>query len=515
MSYGVEAAPKKALPPSVARTGASPGCVVATLIFCAGGGALFVTTVVVAAIGFAVYASSQAEQSARVQAGGADQAQRIAAERLEEMQTRIEQDQDRMRQRMESLRVEPSRFEPIEMPAFPEPMAPAFPSSFPRHDFPRGPRFEPRNAEPIEFEHRFTPSVFEHPAAERPAFGRPAVRPPGFSASPMIPSGEASRLPLIVRPASVTYSRSVSRPSRLRPSSGEETRSPTTDPIEQRLERLQALSHHPEAFAVEATWFADRKPILSEATVVRVETTIEEFILHGDTPEAVQALPQVLPWYDRSNLEGLGRLLLREAELENVDSPMPRRQILVGTFQRYRTLDRDWRYPGAGDVLRALTKSMTISNHIVPSIEALHPPYPASVEDFLIEFSFAAASESMYAQRKALIDRPTRERLLDEAVARLESIDEAQRESAYVILAAAGPTPERADAALDAICHAFANESVEPSPAAHAALARWIDREHAADFREFCECDCPIRRFAARAAVARFPVEADALAVSD
>lgn len=515
MSYGVEAAPKKALPPSVARTGASPGCVAATLVFCIAGGALFVTTGVVAIVGFAIYESSQAKEKARVDAAGADQALRSAAERLEEVRTRVERDRERMRQRMESFRFEPPRFEPIAMPAFPQPMEPGFPSGFPRQDFPIGPCFEPARIEPIEFEHRFAPSIFEQPAVDRPSFGRPPVRPAGFSASPMIPSGEASRLPLIVRPASVTYSRSVARPSRLRASQSEQAPSEPTEPIEQRLERLQALSHDPDAFTDEALWFAQRRSSLSEAMLVRVETTIEEFVVRGETADAVRALPKVLSWYDKSNLAGLGRLLLREAERDGVDVPVPRRQILVGTFQRYRILDIDWRYPGAGDVLRALTISTTISTHIAPSIEELHPPYPAPVEDFLVEYSFEPASESMFAQRKALLHRPTRERLLDEAVARLESTDDTERESAYVILAAVEPAPERADSTLDAIYRAFANDSVEPSPAAHAALARWIDREHAASFREFCECECPIRRFAARAAIARFPAEAEALAVKD
>lgn len=510
MSYGVEAAPKKALPPTVARTGSSPGCVVATLIFCAGGGALFVTTVLGGALAFAIYASSEAEEARRSDARG----------RLEELQARLEQDQERMRERLETERVEPHRFEPIPMPAFPELVEPSFPATFPRHEFPRhdlprGPRFGPRSMEPpgyapIEIEHRFSPSIFERPASDRSW-----PRPHGFSASPVAPSGEASRLPLIVRPASVTYSRSMSRPSRLRSGVADETAGPTPDPFEQRLERLQAFSQDPEAFAGEAVWFAQRRRSLSDAILASVEKTIAEFVARGDTPEAVRALPKILSWYGTSNLAALAKLLLREVEQDGRDSSAPRRQILVGTFQRYRTLDPDWRNPAAGDALRALAGSTAVASHVAPSLEALNPPYAAPVEDFLIEFSFDSASESMYAQRKALLHRPTRERLLDEAVARLESADDAEREAAYVILAAAESTPERADAVLEAICRAFANDSVEPSPAAHAALACWIDGEHAASFRDFCDCECPVRRFAARAAVARFPIEAEALAAND
>jgi hypothetical protein len=456
MSNGSEAAPKKALPPSVARTGASPGCVVATLLFCAGGGALFVTTVVGVAIAFAAYASSNAEQARRSE----------AEVRLDELRARLERDQERMRQR-------------LEMPPMPEPMESAYHAGFPRHefkrsDFPRGPRFE----------------------------------------SPNGPRGEAARPPLIVRPISVSYSRSAARPSRsqLRIEGDDANSSP--DRTDERLERLQILSRSPESFAVEALWFAERRASLSDAMLAGVEKTIEEFILRGESPEAVLALPKVLVWYERSNLASLAKLILRAVELDNSGSPLPRRQILVGTFQRYRTLDKDWRDPAAGDVLRAVAQSTTISSHLVPSIEALHPPYARPVEDFLIEYSFEASCESMYAQRKALLDRSTCDRLLEAAIARLESIKEAERESAYVILAAAEPTPDRAGAVLDGIRSAFLNESVPPSPAAYAALARWVDSQHAADFREFCDCDCPIRRYAARAAVARFPVEADALAVS-
>jgi hypothetical protein len=470
MSFGVEAALKKALPPSADRTGTSSGRVAATLVLRAGGGVLFVTTVVATA--FAFY-SSETEQAKRSE----------AAIRLDASRNRNDREQ-----------------QPIAMPPVPQPSEPTFPAGLPAD-----PSFELRDGEPIEFEDQFCPTVFE----------RPSVFPGDLSASSASPRGEASRPPLIARPISVTYSRSASRYSRMRSSSESASQPSSLEPTEARLERLQALSRFPDAFATEAIWFAQRRASLSGELLFRIESVIAEFILQGDSPEAVRALPKVLFWYGQPNLDSLAKLLLRAVEHDSYASPMPRRQILIGTFQRYRTLDADWRDPAAGDVLRALSRSTTISSHLVPAIEALHPPYPAAVEDFLIEYSFAASCESMYAQKKALLNSPTCARLLDSAIVRLESTEASERESAYVILAAATPSPERADAILDALCHAFGNETVEPSPAAHAALARWIDREHADDFRTFCDCECPVRRYAARSAVARFPMEAGALAANE
>ncbi|HEV7279645.1 MAG TPA: hypothetical protein VGN57_05480 [Pirellulaceae bacterium] len=359
--------------------------------------------------------------------------------------------------------------------------------------------------DPIGFEHGWSPAPTDL------STGRSG----SWSASPAVPRGEAGRPPLIARPVSVTYSRSASRPSLLRARAGIDEPGATFDSAEYRLERLQIFSQRPDAFAAEAAWFAQRRSALSEAILASVEKTIQEFVLRGESPEAVRALPKVLTWYGRPNLASLAKLILRAVELDDPRSPLPRRQILIGTFQRYRMLDEEWRDPAAGDVLRALTQSKTVESHLVPSIEALHPPFAAPVEEFLIDYSFAAATESMYAQRKALLHPPTCDRLLDAAIARLESTEEAERESAYVILTAAEPTPERADAVLTAIRCAFANESVPPSPAAHAALSRWIDREHADGFREFCDCECPVRRYAARAVVNRYALdELDAAAIA-
>lgn len=499
MSYGLEAAPKVALPPSDARTGALSGRVAATLFFCAGGGALFVLTIVGVAAGVSAHASSEAEHAGRAQ----------AAARLDELQAQLEHDQEAGRQRFEMPRHERRRSESVSIPAMPGPMDSAYGAEAPRDslrsDFSRSPRLEPPRFEPGDVERRFSPYALDVSS----------TRAEETALSASLRRGEAGRSPLIVRPVSVSYSRSAARPSRSRLLPDGDDAESSFDPSAERLERLQILAQRPDAFAAEAVWFAQRRASLSQAMLASVENTIADFILRGDSPEAVRALPKVLTWYGRPNLASLAKLILGAVKLDGPRSTLPRRQILIGAFQRYRTLDADWRDPAAGDVLQALTQSTTISSHLVPSIEALHPPYEEPVEDFLIEYSFASSSESMHAQRKALLDPPTCERLLEAAIVRLESPEEAERESAYVILAAAEPTPDRTSAVLDAIRIAFENESVAPSPAACAALACWIDDEHAARFRAFCDCDCPIRRYAARAVVARFPMETEAFASND
>lgn len=506
MSYGLEAARKKVRPTSAANAGASPECVAATLLFCTVGGALFVATVVVGAIGFASYAMSESEEERLGRAG----------RRIDALQARVERDRERLRERTEAVRPAPQRSGLLATPADSGPRRAALSPAFLRHEashrsrFARAsferPGFESPNFESIQLEHRFSPS-----ALERPAPGRMFLGPDHRTGASTASFPGKAPVSSIVRPASLTYSRATSR-SPVRTVAGGETEGSTTRAVDERLERLRSLSQDPAAFAEEAFWFAERRPSLSGATAASVEQTIAEFILSENTEKAVEALPRVLTWYDGSNLKALAETIERAVERESPRSSTSQRQILVGCFQRYRLQDPDWRDPATGDVLQALTKSITLASHIAPSIDELHSPFPGPVEDFLIEFSFAPASESMYAQRKALMDPSARDRLLERAIENLESPDEAKRESAYVLLAAAGSTPDRADVVLDAIRHAFAEEDIDPSPAAHAALVCWIDDEHAADFREFCDCECPVRRFAARAAVSHYFDEREVLA---
>lgn len=512
MSYGgVDPALKKPPAPGsreplagTSRSGASPAAVLATLAICAAGGLVFGSIVGGTwyyARGRSVQASSGAQASSappvapslpappgmetspleamhvrlertRTDAQVLLERERTAfqersARRHESLRQEIETRHAEMRDRMKQMRASAIEFphiEPFPTPEFPEPIVPDFPTVVPDDTFPTRPD-----------------------SAKARTHATPVARPP-----------------LIERPISVSYSRSAPRPTLSREYFSAPIPQTWSDPAEGRLERLQALVHDPPAFSSEASWFVRRRSLLTEELATRIEETIATFICESESPESVTVLPKLLYWYGDSDLPQLARLFVRLTGMDDETASLELRQTIVGTLQRYRRLDPNWHEPPAAVVLRAMRGSRTVSGHVIPTLETLPTPYCLAMEDLLLEIAFDGTPESTCAQRQALRDDASRDRLLEKAISRLESPDEVEREAAYMVLAATEPMPRHMDAALGAIASAFANESIEPSPLAHAALTLWLDEGHADSFDEFCECDCPIRRTAALAAIGRF-----------
>jgi hypothetical protein len=490
----------------LSRSGASPAAVLATLAICAAGGLIFGSVLggtwyyvrgrtaqaspspyVAPPMPVPSRTETSSIESMRVQVDRQrTETQAILERQRTAMQDRMARQHESMRQemetrhaeirdRMERMRASAVEFPRIESPmtpGFPEPIVPAFPKVVPDEAFPTRP----------------------------------------VSAGPRAQTTQVVRPPLIERPVSVSYSRSVPRTFRVREEFIDPVPQSSSDAAEPHLARLRSLMHDPSAFSTEASWFMRRRSTLTDELAVRIEETIATFIFESKTPEAVTVLPRLLYWYGEADLPQLARLFVRLTETDDGAAALERRQTIVGTLQRYRRLDAWWRQPPAADVVRAMRGSKTVSGHFVPTLETLPTPFCPQMEELLLEMAFDGTPESTCAQRQALRNVATRDRLIDAALARLESSDEGEREGAYMVLAATEPLPTYTNAALEALASAFANESIEPSPLAHAALTRWLDEPHAERFDEYCDCECPIRRTAARAATGRFEKDERSLA---